>query len=87
MNKPIPRVITQALLLNVQALYQNEQIDTKEKNELTTLIRKGLSEGYEDLKKKLEYLNKVISMSFLTQEMLDMLSENNQTKEDILYVE
>ncbi len=82
-TKPMPRAITAPLLANVQALYQNRQIDLKEKNEITDMIRKGLTEGYDALKEKLKYLDMVVDMNFLTAEMLDMISGKNQQKEDV----
>jgi len=84
MNNTMPRAITPALLSNVQALIQNKQITLEEKNEITNLIRKGLTDGYEQLIQKLEYLSQVIEMDFLAKEMLDIISGSNQTKEDIL---
>lgn len=80
--KPSPRLITQKLISYVHAMAQNNAITLNERNKLIILVRKGLTEGYDDLIDELNSLNKrMVYMSNLPQMMLDEINGTKRKEE------
>jgi len=56
-----PRVNVTELLYFIQVLYQNGEINTQQKNELTKQVRGSINGGYEELTQSFENLKYLVT--------------------------